>query len=1003
MVHNENEHEYPFPVVGIGASAGGLNALEAFFKEVPINTGCAFVVVQHLSHDFKSLMDTLLARYTDLPISIIEDGMYIRPNQIFLIPSGTFLTVQNRQFSLEKYDTDKIILRHPIDHFFTSLAFEAGAKAVGVILSGAGSDGSRGIMQIQEAGGLVLAQKEESAKFDPMPRAAIETGAVDIILQPEKMCEAIVNSLNGKRGDASEDEEQKQDIITTENAFSVILTLLRKRFRVDFRHYKMPTILRRIERRMQLSDIDGVEKYVQFLQEDNRELEYLYRDILVDVTYFFRDLEAFEWLEEEGLPKLLQGKKEGDLVRVWVAGCATGEEAYSLGILLDTVLKSLNLNVSFKIFATDLHQDSIRKATLGYYDVKVKESIPERFYKEYFYEENGRLYIERHIRQSIIFAPHDLLKDSPFTNLDIITCRNVLIYMSSEAQQRVLHQFHFGLRKNSLLFLGPSEYLGSLSNDFSPRNRVWRIFSKNSNRRLIDMSSINLTRRNAIRTGRNSTRLPTPQGWELPLLGRYVPDSILVDQQWYLVRTFGNGVRYLSLPTGRVDLLITRLINPDLITPLRAALYRASQEKRVSFLERVRIKLDGEPTTVELKVIPFVDSKENAEEHYERRESDFFLIEISELLTQTAVTPPNSDSSFQSVINSNEMRYIEELERELSFTRESLQTTIEELESTNEELQSSNEELLAANEELQSTNEELHSVNEELYTVNSEYILQNEQLVQLHEDVQNLQRSTHAISIYLDKKRTIKEFTEVAAKIFGLLPQDNGRPFSNLILFDNLPLKILNRIIDQALQGHPSHFNIVQRQNPYLLQVFPFYTPDEKDIEGVILKLEPLTDLLSGENFTFNTRFGLKSINQINPVMIYIYDVKSQTFAFINWAVREILGYKAKYLVNKLENEFLSQFIHPDDQEAMIRKTLSLDEAPDGTVFESQFRVRDNQNRWRWIRSKEVAFSRNDLGHLTQYIGSAIDVTSDVETQLRAEVLEKELRQLKKEIEENQL
>lgn len=991
----EPNREYPFPVVGIGASAGGLVALEAFFKNTPADTGMAFVVVQHLSHEFKSLMDSLLARYTDMPINIIEDGMRIQPNHIYLIPSGTFLSIKNLRFSLTEYNADKVILRYPINQFFTSLANDAKSRAIGVILSGAGSDGSIGIRDIHESGGLVIVQDVESARFDGMPQAAAETGLADIIIAPDKICRAILAFLDGHLLEV-DDEQISDQIVTAENAFSFILSLLHKRFKVNFNFYKMPTLIRRIERRMQIANVEHVEEYVNFLNENINELNHLYRDMLVDVTRFFRDPEAYELIQDDIIPKIIESKKDGETIRLWIAGCATGEEAYSITMLFQHLIEESSRMLELKVFATDLHEDSIRRATVGTFDPKSAEDIPEPFFDKYFYEENGRLYIEREIRQKIIFAPHDLLKDSPFTNLDMITCRNVLIYMIPNAQQKVLQQFHFGLNKNGYLFLGPSEYLGSLSNDFTTLNRMWRIYSKNSNRRVLDVSAINLTRSNTIRTGKSKYYSSVHEGWELPLISKYLPDSILVDQQWYLIRTFGHGVRYLKLPTGRVDLLITRLIHAELVTPLRAALYKAGQEKRATLLERIVIAVKEKETVIELGVVPIFETEVEENSDEDRKDINFYLITINEIHKgheATANMMPIDHTQF--VLDSQEMKYVEELERELSFTRESLQATIEELETTNEELQSSNEELLAANEELQSTNEELHSVNEELYTVNSEYILQNEQLAKLHEDVQNLQRNLHTISIVVNSQFKIIDFTPDAGDLFGLLPHDNGRPLDNLLLFENVSNKVLQKLVEESLNGYSHHLHILQKGTPYLLQIVPHHDMDSEEIGGAILKLSDASELLGRETIMTGSSVGTNSISRINPVMIFIYDIEAQAMVFVNWAVYELLGKIPEAITSLPENEFLTQHVHPDDHEEMKRKIIDLDEAPDGTIVKERVRMKNADGEWRWIESKKAAFSRGANGKLTQYIASAVDVSDFVSQEQLINSLEDELASLR--------
>ena len=986
---------YPFPVVGIGASAGGLAALEQFVKAVPLNSGMAFVVVQHLSHEFKSLMDTLLARHTDMPIHIVKDGMPVEQNKIFLIPSGTLLTIYQHHFRLEHYKADKKILRYPIDIFFRSLAEEVKESAVGVVLSGAGSDGSRGVVEIDKNGGLVIVQDSATARFDMMPSSAYETGVVDLVLAPDEMFSAIKASLSGHSIELKHGKSEDNEIISAENAFSYILNLLQDRFRVDFNHYKLPTMLRRIERRMQMGQFHTVESYVEFMRGNAKEIDALYRDLLVDVTRFYRDIDAFKWLESKGLPLLLNDRKPEEPFRIWVAGCATGEEAYSVASLVQQFIDSQGLVFDFQLFATDLHEDSIRKAALGVFDIEFRQDIPDPIFERYFFEENGRIYVEQFLRKKIIFSTHDLLKDSPFTNLDLICCRNVLIYLNSEAQQRVLQQFNFGLNKKGLLFLGPSEFLGPLKSEFRELNRLWRIFQKLSNRRVLDVTSINLTRQSRVRSGLSRSKGVTNEVWHDQIFARFVPDSILVDFQWYLVRTFGGVSQYLSLPTGRVDLLVTRLIHPDLVTPLRASLYRASQEKLPTAVEKVIINLYDRPTAIHLNVIPIRDGStpNDATAHIEPIE--FFLIVLEKMDIDPVELPEQQEQKL--LIDSQDANYIGELERELMFTRESLQATIEELETTNEELQSSNEELLAANEELQSTNEELQSVNEELHTVNSEYQIQNEQLTQLNQDVENYQKSSRTISIFLDEKYTITEFTPNAGSIFGLLPHDKGRSILALLLFEYVSNDQLKQLFEDVLNGQDKHILTLNKNSPLSLEILPMYDGEEARIVGIIINVMDISHLINPEmvpplglNISLEDRLT-------SPVEIfhYIYDVRAQKLIFTNDAIHPILGIFPKEAYQIADGTFFNEVLHPEDRAEFIRKITTLDEAPDGTVVNSLFRLKHADGRWIWIQAKENCFGRNSDSQILQILGNGVDVTERVENEQKIRQLEEELATLK--------
>ena len=486
MTTNGRVTEQDFYTVGIGASAGGLIALETLFRNMPSDTGLAFVVVQHLSPDFKSLMDELLARYTDMAIHKVADGIEVQPNAIYLIPARNDMEMRNGRLYLNSVQSEKLSPHHPIDTFLYSLAEDRGNKAIGIILSGAGSDGTKGIQGIHQKGGLVIVQDEASARFGGMPHSAVSSGIADYVLAPEDMAQTLLDYINGELK-IGHGVELDLDKVTAENAFSYTLTLLQRKFKVDFTQYKTPTLIRRIERRMSLAGSASPEDYVRRLRENEEvELDALYRDMLVDVTHFFRDPEAFEWLRENIVPEIVGRKDDHDQLRIWVAGCASGEEAYSIAILFyDEMLRQEKV-LDIKVFATDAHQDSITFAANGIFEASRIKMVPETLRQKYFVPLGEDYQIEKQVRRNIVFASHNLLQDAVFTKLDFISCRNVLIYFLPEIQKKVLVRFHFSLLPDGILFLGPSEHLGALTDEFSTLNRTWRIYTKISNKRLID-------------------------------------------------------------------------------------------------------------------------------------------------------------------------------------------------------------------------------------------------------------------------------------------------------------------------------------------------------------------------------------------------------------------------------------------------------------------------------------------------------------------------------------
>ena len=537
-----------FYIVGIGASAGGLESLELFFDHMPTNSGVAFVVVQHLSPDFKSLMDQLLARHTQIDIHRVEDGMRVQPNAIYLLQPKHDITIEQGVLRLTKHEPGTSV-RLPIDLFFKSLAKDQGRHAIGVVLSGTGSDGSRGIREIHAAGGLVIIQDSESAGFDGMPRASAATGMADVVCRPQSMPDKILEFI-GKPSEFKRGQVENIHV-SEEGELQSLFRLFRQRFGIDFAFYKSATIQRRIERRMQLGQVSDLSEYLTKLANNSDELDLLYRDLLVEVTYFFRDAEAYRRLEDEVIPQLIRDCEADDEIRVWVSGCATGEEAYSIAMLLHNTAETLKREVNVKVFASDVHQKSMEIASAAIYPPKSIDNVPPRFREKYFSQHGDFYHVKPEIRRMVVFARHDLTRDPPFTRINLLSCRNVLIYLEPEIQRRILAMFHFGLRVDGTLVLGPSETIGSLSKEFSTVDQHWRIYRKLRDVRLPESTRMPLTpapasmmsARPPIGNGQNS-RNEDP--WFLPgayedLLAKYVPPSLLVNEFYELIHTFGDA------------------------------------------------------------------------------------------------------------------------------------------------------------------------------------------------------------------------------------------------------------------------------------------------------------------------------------------------------------------------------------------------------------------------------------------------------------------------------
>ena len=816
-----------FTVVGIGASAGGLEALERLFSSMPVDSGMAFVVIQHLSPDFRSVMDELLARHTTIPISRVENGMAVVPNAIYLMPPKTEMIISGGKLLLtEKEPSSNLSL--PIDLFFRSLAEDLGSRAVGIVLSGTGSDGSRGVRAIHDAGGLVIAQSEETSKFDGMPRSAVETGMVDFVLSPEEIPQTLVKFSRQSLGIESAADERAT---TTADNLNAVFQLLRKSCGIDFTHYKPNMVSRRIERRLIFNRSLDLPSYIRQLETDPAELNALYKDLLIGVTRFFRDPAAFERLEKDVLPALISRVPENQEIRVWVAACATGEEAYSLAIALSEQLRLLNRDNPLKIFATDVHRESLEFAGAGRFPEASIAGIPPSRLERYFIKQGGGYQVTPELRKTVVFAPHNVIRDAPFTKLDWISCRNLLIYLQPTAQRKILSLFHFGLKPQGILLLGPSESPGELSEEYEVLDPHWKVYRKRRDVRLVnDLAITTSPYMPPTQLIRSPLRTNSPVDAEWPrivelLLNDAMPPSILLDDQHRVLHSFGGAGKYLAIRDGRHSTDVLSLVSGELKLAIGSLLQRVANEQRPVSFGPVRFGGSEAHEWISVSARPLLlDHRHTL------------------LVFNSQPTPqPAPDSPVDSSSEEPSQLHQELLENELRYTRENLQATVEELETANEELQATNEELVASNEELQSTNEELHSVNEELYTVNAEYQRKIVELTELTDDIENLLRTTEVGVIFLDRELRIRRFTPPITHIFPLQPQDISRrldEFSSAIKYD-----YLMRDVAAVLANGTRHELEVEDEKgtSYLLRVLPYLT--RAGIEGVVLTLVDVSTL----------------------------------------------------------------------------------------------------------------------------------------------------------------
>ena len=887
-------------IVGIGTSAGGLEALEKFFSGVPSDSNMAFVVIQHLSPDYKSHMVELLSKYTLLPVFEARDGMRVEPNTIYLIPRRKNMTIFKGVLYLVDYDRSQG-LNLPINIFFESLAEDQGEKAIGIVLSGTGSDGTLGIRAIKEKGGIVLAH-DESARFDGMPRSAISTRLVDIVATPEEMHSNLINYLKHPClvTDPINQPHSAEDTVTLGKLFAI----LRTHTEIDFTDYKPNTILRRIARRMSINQIDTLSDYVDFLQHSPEESQTLFKEFLIGVTRFFRDPEAFNILQQQVIPQLVEGKKRHDQIRVWVSGCSTGEEAYSLAILFQEYMEQSGNYVNVKIFATDIDRTALDYASQGLYPESVAADIsPERLHN-FFIKKGDTFQILRHVRGTVVFAYQNLIKDPPFSKIDLISCRNVLIYLQPVLQKKVFDVFQFALKSKGFLFLGSSETAGSSVDAFSMISSRWRIFQYDGG---LPPSLIQhqLHQRNPaalplkVKDYRPPKTLEDWRGSDTVLRGlveQLMPPCVVVDENNAIIHAFGEVQPYLQAPTGyRVSLNILNMVNDDLALPLSTALHRSSQEQQeVSYRNIKMATSDDTVKYINMTTRPFWEKNQ-------RQQLILISFELSESLS------PEKDQGEEFSVSKTVNQRIDNLEQELQYTKENLQATIEELETANEELQATNEELLAANEELQSTNEELQSVNEELSTVNSEYQLKIRELTNLNNDIHNLFSSTSVGTVFLDATLSIRKFTTAAQNDFNLLEQDAGRPLSH-ISHNLIDLEIVELAGTVIKTLSPIEQEVQSRNGQwYILKITPYIT-HANTVDGVVITLVDITERKQIEDSLKEREAQLRSMFETAAIGISWIDVSGQ-FLDANPSFQDMVGYS----LLELSQLTFADITHPDE------------------------------------------------------------------------------------------
>jgi two-component system CheB/CheR fusion protein len=872
---DERSRVESFPIVGIGASAGGLEAFTQLLKALPLDTGMGFVLVQHLDPEHESALTQILSRATSLPVCDVINNQPVQPNCVYIIPPDTNLSIANGLLQLQPRPKTRTPHR-PIDSFFESLATDHGERAIGVVLSGTASDGTLGLEAIKVEGGITFAQ-DDSAKYDSMPRSAVAAGCVDLVLSPKEIAEELARIakhpyVSGKplefsvraKGNRPETTAQLENDSPDGGAdgYAKALSLLRTHSGVDFSLYKSGTIQRRITRRMVINKQDTLDDYATFLQGNAKELDALCADLLINVTSFFRNPEAFGTLQHEVLQKIL--KQPGDEpIRVWVPGCSTGQEAYSIAIAFMEAAEKSPRGRNIQVFATDLNEKSLEKARFGLYPKSISDDVNPARLRRFFVEEQGGYRVSKSLREMVVFARQNLFGDPPFSRMDLISCRNLLIYVGPSLQKRAIPTFHYALKPDGILFLGASESVGGFTELFEPVDKKYKIYSRKAAPTPAFHMPDNRVRGEWCSAGRRASaqseghpQLKDGFGGEPSAqreadritVNQFAPPGVLINADLQVLQFRGSTGAFLEPPVGKASFDVLKMAREGLMLPLRAAIDAAKKDNKTTRRENVRVMQDGEARAVHLEIIPLKNLSEMC-----------YLILFQDANQTGPATLPEQPAR-QSLSKEDEASRIAELETDLAETREYLQTreeqherASEELQAASEEIQSANEGLQSINEELETSKEELESANEELTTVNDEMSHRNVELNILNNDLVNFQNSTRLVVLLLGRDLTIRRFSPQAEKRFALLAADVGRPIShirhNLVLADDTktPLDLEAFCVEVMSSASEREREVLDQAGRWhSLRARPYTTSDEK-VDGAVLLLLEIDELKQSE------------------------------------------------------------------------------------------------------------------------------------------------------------
>lgn len=959
-------HPAPCPVVGLGASAGGLEAFQNFLTAMPPDSGHAYVLVQHLDPNHESMLAELLSRRTPMPVRQVTDGMVVEPNSVYLIPPNASLAIENARLRLSDFSEPRGF-RRPIDVFFRSLAADQGSNAACIVLSGTGADGSEGLRAIKEAGGLTLVQDPATAKYDGMPRSAVATGLVDKVLGVREMPVAIRDYFD--RG--------QSDVFNLPDVTDFLRNVcedLRYRLGHDFSQYKRSTMLRRIQRRMQVVGASTGAEYLQRLRDNSDEAELLFRDLLINVTCFFRDAEAFDYLRREVIPELLQGKGASDTVRIWTPGCSSGEEAYSIAILVAEALGRLKAKPTVQIFATDIDEPMLQKARGASYPPSAVRDVPLELLDRHFFAQEDEYLLSQSIRDMVRVSNHNLIKDPPFSRVDMIVCRNLLIYLNTSLQQRLIPVFHYSLRPKGWLFLGPAENIANRNDLFDAAEPTLKLYRRKGTYRqsvvmplfVQPLAHAAVHRDDAPDRNRVSPAFERADATLKRVAERYGPAHVVVNAGNDVVRSSSRTSKYLELAEGVPSTKVTDLAKRGLRSAVRAVLDTARQTNKRSIKRDVRIDSDDDQVH-EIDVIadPLSDD------------------EVLLVFQDVAASRHEAENDVEADIESySDEDRIKQLEDELDETRSKLRTTVEELETSNEELKSSNEEMMSMNEELQSTNEELATVNEELKN-------KVEQLGRANSDLQNFIESTQVPTIFLDRGMRIRSFTPATKSLFRFQEQDRGRPLSDVVSrTDHRQLEELGRQVLQSGEGLEEELIIEDGAESHVLRVLPYRDLNDA-IDGVIFVFADVSkirqaqaDLARNEGLARQRSHEIETLYKTAPVGMALVD-RNRRYVKINQQFADLNGQPIEKHIGRTLDEMM-----PMLAEKMERPIAEVFEraAPVGNMEVS---LRLNENG---IRDFLIDFYPYEEDALITAVGI---ILKDV-TELRR--LEKELRRLMDEL-----